>query len=90
VRYISRHIDVSYQVLANYDEEGETSSTPRLRGTFNLTNTGTMTLRRGNWELYMPSFREMQFHVNGTMLGDSGLKAGILFKGLFDAVYSMS
>jgi len=37
-----------------------------------------MTVRRGNWELYLPSRRELQFHVNGTMLGNSGLKARIL------------
>jgi len=82
VRYISRHIDASYEVLANYDEDGkaQASSVPRLRGRFNLTNTGTMTLQRGNWELYMPSFREMQFDVNGTMLGNSGLKVCVWFE----------
>jgi len=78
VRYISRHIDVSYEVLANYADDEEAASAPRLRGRVNLTNTGTKTLRRGNWELYLPSFRNMQLDVNGTMLGNSGLKARII------------
>jgi len=80
IRYISRHIDVSYKVLANYNEREEVASWRRFRGRFNLTNTGTTTLRRGHWELYMPSLRGMQFNDNGTMLGNSGLKAGNLLE----------
>jgi len=78
IKYISRHIDVSYEVLANYDDDDqEASSRPRLRGRFNLTNTGTRTLRRGLWELYIPSSRAMQLDDSGTMLANSGLKASI-------------
>jgi len=77
IRYISRHIDVSYELLANYDDDEEASSPPRLRGRFNLTNIGTRTLRRGLWELYIPSFRAMQFNDSGTMLANSALKASI-------------
>jgi len=79
-RYMSRHIDVTYEVIANYgDEAGErrTSSAGRLRGKFNLTNTGTQPVRRGRWQIFMSSFRQMQFSDNGTMLADSGLKAYI-------------
>jgi len=64
-------------VLANYDEGHETTSSARLRGTFNLTNTGTATLRRGHWQLYLSSLRAMQFDENGTMLANSQLKARI-------------
>jgi len=81
IGYISRHIDVSYEVLANFDENKEASSGRRLRGRFNLTNTGSTTLRRGNWQLYVPSVRAMQLDDNGTMLGNSGLKACV--RGLF-------
>jgi len=81
--YISRHIDVSYEVLANNDEHLETSSAGRLRGRFNLTN--TRTLRHGHWQLFMSSFRGMQFNDNGTMLGDSGLKARFLLEFFFTA-----
>jgi len=75
-RYIARHVDVSYEVLANYDRNQPTSSTRRLRGRFNLTNTGTTTVRRGRWEIYLSSLRRMQLgDDNATLLGDSGLKA---------------
>jgi len=68
-------------VLANYNQDDEkdndkASSLARLRGKFNLTNTGSRTVRRGNWELYVPSFPAMQFNDNGTILGKSGLKVG--------------
>lgn len=66
-------------MLANYDDgeekEEEPSNARRLRGRFTLTNTGMMILRRGHWQLFIPSFRAMQFNDSGTMLGNSGLKA---------------
>jgi len=77
-RYMTRHVDVSYEVLANYVDGEAMSSSPRLRGRFNLTNRGTTAVQRGNWEIYMSSLRLMQFNDNGTMLGNSGLKARII------------
>jgi len=78
-RYIARHVDVTYEVLANYDDgRRPASSTRRLRGRFNLTNGGPTTVRRGRWEIYLSSIRRMQLTENATMLGNSGLKARIV------------
>jgi len=78
-RYIARHLDISYEILANYDDDGEdVSSTAGLRGTFNVTNTGTTAVQRDeHWQIYMSSFRRLRFTDNGSVLGNSGLKARI-------------
>ena len=80
ISYISRHIDVTYEVLANYDDERASSANKRFHGRFNLTNAGTTTFRRGNWQIYMSSLRRTQFDNDGTMLGNSGLKVRIVMR----------
>ena len=88
-RDMARHVDVTYEVLANYDDgRRPASSTPRLRGRFNLANTGPTTVRRGRWEIYLSSIRRMQLTENGTMLGNSGLKARIVSEHNFYIPYS--
>ena len=81
-RYISRHVDVSFEVLANYDDRSGpprvSSALPRLRGRFNLTNRGSTAVQRAGWEIYLSSIRRMQLTDNATMLGNSGLKARIM------------